>query len=374
MKKILYFLSLLCIAGFVSGCDDDSDSPAPTPAVLPQPTLEELVQLMGEEPAATATRFEKNRIGSPTTDHRLRTDCYAILQNDSRATLKVEAFPEKMMSMIITPENAENPVECYTAMRKLIESHPEYRFKSALIGSFTPEGVVDKSNVITDLQKADAEMAAPDLEHGFYKFGYAAGDQVISVELDCGRVSMVIRTLYFPTEWMWYTTFFGRGMTSVINEYYFSIKSVGMVPPASQIFILGGRDEADIDLNIVFFAEGHNPISRLEATYQIEDPDEAKLYWIDAMSAPDVEEKYGRFESAVVFPLNNDEQPIEFRSLPELIQWVHDNNLAWVNYILPVFRPEGDWVISPQIDTRGFAVTVTRMETQPDSRMLHVSR
>lgn len=364
MRKLMQILTALCFIGILSGCENDSEKTTDKPLEM---TMDALLTMMQESPNTLSANLQKYKQGAGTNILNLQTDRYSILLNKEEATLEISSFPEKVLSMTITKATEENQLNNFTSLKALVDSKTECTFKSAIIGTFNEQGNVDKSNIITEKGKAEAEMKKPNMAVGFYKFGYTYENLAISAELNKGQASLVIRTTCFPDEWRWYTSFFGQDMTSVINEYYFSIKSVGFIPPMSQIFILNGLDDANKELNIVFFAEGHNPISRVEATYQIKDPAEARLYWLEKMKSPEVENEYGKFESTIIFPKNKDEQPLELKTLKETIEWVENNDIASVDYVIPIFRTPEDKVISPQIDVRGFALTITSMDKKPEN-------
>ena len=51
---------------------------------------------------------------------------------------------------------------------------------------------------------------------------------------------------------MWYAeNFIGRDFDELLTEYYFSVKSAGMIPPIYQLMIFAGAERNDIPFNLV---------------------------------------------------------------------------------------------------------------------------
>ena len=71
---------------------------------------------------------------------------------------------------------------------------------------------------------------------------------------------------------MWYAeNFIGRDFDELLTEYYFSVKSAGMIPPIYQLMIFAGADRNDIPFNLVLFAQPDTPVEKIEAAYTLDE-------------------------------------------------------------------------------------------------------
>lgn len=326
-------------------------------------TVNELTAMVKSLPSDLQSALIDYKIQEPKEENYLITGMYNIDLDGIKSILTVEMFKHSILSLKVEAAGETDQLEYFKSVKALVEGESGYTFKAAVIGSYKEDGTVDATEVYTDKDAAEELMSEVDMTLGCYKFGYTFDtDYTVSVEINKGKATMHVRPTVFPAEWKWFTTLIGRDMTEVINEYYFSIKSVGMIPPMFQIFKLEGKDLSNEKMNIVFFAEGYAPISRIEANYQIEDLDKAKAHWIKEMSSGDVNDKYGDFVNTVILPKNQSEQPLQIGTLEETIEWVRTNDINSVECVIPMFKTAEGWTISPQIDYRGFAITITKMK------------
>lgn len=362
-----------CLVASMAGCNDDEPqaggtTPTPDPEPQPQPTItvDLLAESMSKAPAELLQSLENWKIKEPTTELGLETNWYKVEIDNEQMTLQTETFTRSILSLCVSQQEAEDQVVFFKELKKLVDENADYEFKSAVVGNYKPTGEVDKSTVYKDMAEAMAQLASPDMKDGFYKFGYTFQTYVLVVELNRGQANLTIRPTVFPDEWKWYPSFFGMDMTNFINDYYYSIKSSGVIPsmPPMPISILRGCDANGKEMNITLQCVGHDPISRVEATYQMKDATEFKAYWISEMESDKVAEKYGKFETAMAFPVSKDEQPTEFKSLEEAVKYVKETDLNSFDFVIVIFRTEAGWVVSPQIDDRGFALTITEMKQQ----------
>ena len=325
--------------------------------------ISDITALAKLAPADLQSQLKDYEIQAPTVQNYLTTAAYNININGTKYYLTVEMFKSSMLSLRVETVGEVDQKTSFNALKTLVESDATYAFKSSVIGIYKEDGTVDATEVYVDKAQAEELLKNIDMKLGCYKFGYTFGDDyIVSVELNKGVATMHVRPITFPAEWKWFTNFMGKDMTEMINEYYFVIKSVGMIPPMFQIFKVEGEDNAKEKTNIVFFAPGYDPISRIEANYQIEDLDKAKAHWIAQMSADNVSDMYGEFVNTVILPKSQSEQPIQLNTLNETIEWVKANDINSVECVIPMFMTEEGWTISPQIDYRGFAITITSME------------
>ena len=80
------------------------------------------------------------------------------------------------------------------------------------------------------------------------------------------------------------------------------------------------------------------------------------------MSSAEEKQQFGKFENTVILPLDETTEPIQLSSIKETIDWVKNNDIASVDCVIPMFRTEDGWVISPQLNVRGFAMTISALE------------
>lgn len=325
--------------------------------------LSDITSLIKSAPADLQSQLKDFEIQAPTEQNYLTTSAYNININDTKYNLTAEMFKNNMLSLKVEAAGDADQLVSFNALKSLVESEASYEFKAAVIGTYKEDGTVNATEVYVDKAQAEDLLKDVDLKLGCYKFGYTFDENyTVSVELNKGNATLFVRPATFPAEWKWFTNFIGKDMTEVINEYYFVIKSVGMIPPMFQIFKIEGEDHAKEKTNIMFFAEGYDPISRIEANYQIEDLDKAKAHWIAEMSAENVNEMFGEFVNTVVLPKDQSEEPKQFGTLKETIEWVKANDINSVECVIPMFKTAEGWTISPQLDYRGFAITITKMD------------
>lgn len=325
--------------------------------------LSELTSMVKSAPADLQAQLKDYQIEEPVEENYLTTGKYNVELDGLKAMLSVEMFKNSILSLKVEAVGEMDEQAFFTSLKSIVEANSEYAFRAAVIGSYEADGTVDATEVYTDKAQAEELLSEIDMKFGCYKFGYTFDtDYTVSVELNKGKATMHVRPSTFPAEWKWFTTFIGKDMTEVINEYYFAIKSVGMIPPMFQIFKLEGKDMAGEKMNIMFFAEGYAPISRIEANYQIEDLDKAKAHWISEMASADVNEKYGTFVNTVILQKDQSVEPVQLATLAETIEWVKTNDINSVECVIPMFKTAEGWTISPQLDYRGFAITITEMK------------
>lgn len=325
--------------------------------------LTELTSLIQAAPSDVQSQLKDYQVQAPLKENYLTTATYNVAFDNIKGILKAEMFDNNMMSLKIESAKETDEYEYFKALKTLVESNEAYQFKAAVIGDYLMNGNVNQTEVYVDKAQAEELLEDIDLDYGCYKFGYTFNENYsLSVELNKGKASMIIRIKTFPTEWKWFTTLMGHDMTEVINDYYFSLKSVGMMPPMWQLCMIDGVDTSKEKVNVVFFAENTNPISRIEANYQIEDLEKAKAHWIHEMSDENIKAKYGEFVNTVILKNNPKEEPIQLGTIKETIDWVKSNDISSVLGVIPMFMTEEGWTISPQIDTRGFAITITKMK------------
>ena len=137
---------------------------------------------------------------------------------------------------------------------------------------------------------------------------------------------------------MWYAeNFIGRDFDELLTEYYFSVKSAGMIPPIYQLMIFAGADRNDIPFNLVLFAQPDTPVEKIEAAYTLDEA-QMKAYWIAMLESPDA-------DSA--------REPMILRSIAETVEWIRDDDFAGVESVMPIFRVSDERVIIPQVSSDG---------------------
>ncbi len=127
-----------------------------------------------------------------------------------------------------------------------------------------------------------------------------------------------------------------------------------------QIMIFDGMDRNNTPFNMVLFSGFNSPTERIEGAYTLDDP---ISYWLTILESPNTESTYGSFEQAFIFFKDNS-NVITLNTARETADWVKANDMADVDYIMPIYRISDTHVTIPQLDSQGLTVIVSRLEAE----------
>lgn len=151
------------------------------------------------------------------------------------------------------------------------------------------------------LDELQSVLERADFSKEALRVGFLTAAVSVEISISCGEAALIVRPLSFGDNWMWYAeNFIGRDFDELLTEYYFSVKSAGMIPPIYQLMIFAGADRNDIPFNLVLFAQPDTPVEKIEAAYTLDEA-QMKAYWIAMLESPDAETEMGVFEQTIVF-------------------------------------------------------------------------
>ncbi len=367
--KPVQFLCIACACLAAGACSDDDEQPQNPEPPTPAPTESSVLALSytqiglwfeGDVPQGTDKAVSK----PAETDGIQQTEFYALSlggDDDIAAELKTTKLNQANWVYNITVTDPENGISVFKAAAKeyLDDSHWNYT-----TAQYWNDEIMENNNgspVLVTREEIDSKLADADYEKDSMRLGFLSEKAVVVVSIQQGIAEITVRPAYFHDNWIWYSqNLLDRDFNEVLNEYYFCVKSSGFIPPMFQIMIFDGMDRNNTPFNMVLFSRFNSPTERIEGAYTLDDP---ISYWLTILESPDTESTYGSFEQAFIFFKDNS-NVITLNTARETADWVKANDMADVDYIMPIYRISDTHVTIPQLDSQGLTVIVSRLEAE----------
>ncbi|MDO4725727.1 MAG: hypothetical protein Q4A56_00705 [Porphyromonadaceae bacterium] len=310
------------------------------------------------------TELNKSLIKKEIEYDGMRIDAdYKVSIFELQLELECEVVEGYNFSFKLTPNDDKDGIGLFNLIfEELTKQNDKYSFSSALVGKYE-QGTSKKlqPKTIGEYEKLKEYMVKEaDLKKDFIRIGFLKGETAIEINIDKGKTVLFVRSIVFRDTYKWFHTLIAEDIDDLISKYYFTIKSVGMIPPNHQIVIIKGRNKHNKDFNLVFFAPPEGKIEKIEASFI--EQEKAKEYWLQLMEDKDLEKDFGVFENTVLLP-NKQNAPVVLNTLKETIEWVKQNPLDSVAAVMPIFRVNHKRVNVPQLShTSGLIVNMAVLE------------
>ena len=281
-----------------------------------------------------------------------RTGFYRVGFAEVAAQLEATSLNEKNWIFSVTATESADDATMFEEALTAYLNDDEYTFS---VGQYSNEEILAEHGrpQSVSLDELQSVLERADFSKEALRVGFLTAAVSVEISISCGEAALVVRPLSFGDNWMWYAeNFIGRDFDELLTEYYFSVKSAGMIPPIYQLMIFAGADRNDIPFNLVLFAQPGTPVEKIEAAYTLDEA-QMKAYWIAMLESPDAETEMGVFEQTIVFYSDSAREPMILRSIAETVEWIRDDDFAGVESVMPIFRVSDERVIIPQVSSDG---------------------
>ena len=281
-----------------------------------------------------------------------RTGFYRVGFAEVAAQLEATSLNEKNWIFSVTATESADDATMFEEALTAYLNDDEYTFS---VGQYSNEEILAEHGrpQSVSLDELQSVLERADFSKEALRVGFGTDAVAVEISISYGEAALIVRPLSFGDNWMWYAEYFiGRDFDELLTEYYFSVKSAGMIPPIYQLMIFAGADRNDIPFNLVLFAQPGMPVEKIEAAYTLDEA-QMKAYWIAMLESPDAETEMGVFEQTIVFYSDSAREPMILRSIAETVEWIRDDDFAGVESVMPIFRVSDERVIIPQVSSDG---------------------
>ena len=199
-----------------------------------------------------------------------RTGFYRVGFAEVAAQLEATSLNEKNWIFSVTATESADDATMFEEALTAYLNDDEYTFS---VGQYSNEEILAEHGrpQSVSLDELQSVLERADFSKEALRVGFGTDAVAVEISISYGEAALIVRPLSFGDNWMWYAeNFIGRDFDELLTEYYFSVKSAGMIPPIYQLMIFAGADRNDIPFNLVLFAQPGMPVEKIEAAYTLD--------------------------------------------------------------------------------------------------------
>lgn len=370
----MQFLCIACACLAVGACSEDDD-PEVSPVEPPESNVLALSYTqIGLWFEGVVPQDADKAVSKPAETYGIQTtEFYALSlggDDDIAAELKSTKLEQANWVYNVTVTDPANGVSVFKAAAQEYLDDDYWKYTTA---QYWNDEILENYNgspLLVTREEIDGKIAEADYDKDSMRLGFLSEKAVVVVSIQKGIAEITVRPAYFHDNWRWYSqNLLGKDFNEVLNEYYFCVTSSGFMPPMYQLMIFDGMDRNNTPFNMVVMSGFNSPIERIEGAYTLDD---AVSYWQAILESPVTETTYGSFEQAFIF-LKDNSDVITLNTARKTSDYVKNNGMANIDYIMPIYRLSSTLVTIPQLDSEGLTVIVTSLNAEQSANKAAIS-